>query len=222
MTIEGRTMAAAEGGLRYGMVGGGRGAFIGGVHRQAIAMDGLAALTAACFSADHDNTLETGALAGVLARDRLYRNYRADDPRPSRRAPTASTSWSSSRPTASTSRRQAGARARHPRDVREAAGHVARGRARARRPGQAEEAAVRRRLHLHRLSRSSGTCARWWRAASWQTSASSPPSIPRSGWRRRSSGPGRSRRPGARTRGRPGCRTAWATSGATSSTWWRT
>jgi predicted dehydrogenase len=57
------------------MVGGGRGAFIGGVHRQAIAMDGLAALTAASFSADYDNTLRTGASLG-LARDRLYGDFR--------------------------------------------------------------------------------------------------------------------------------------------------
>jgi len=76
MTIEGQTREAGTGGLRYGMVGGGRGAFIGGVHRQAIAMDGMASLTAACFSTDYRNTLETGASLGV-ARDRLYRNYRA-------------------------------------------------------------------------------------------------------------------------------------------------
>jgi predicted dehydrogenase len=58
------------------MVGGGRGAFIGGVHRQAIAMDGMASLTAACFSTDYGNTLETGSSLG-LAGDRLYRTYRA-------------------------------------------------------------------------------------------------------------------------------------------------
>jgi predicted dehydrogenase len=58
------------------MIGGGRGAFIGGVHRQAIAMDGLANLTAGCFSTDYRNTLETGTSLGV-PRERLYRNYRA-------------------------------------------------------------------------------------------------------------------------------------------------
>lgn len=36
--------------LRYGMVGGGPGAFIGEIHRKAIGMDGLAELTAGCFS----------------------------------------------------------------------------------------------------------------------------------------------------------------------------
>jgi predicted dehydrogenase len=75
MPIEGGTMAAGAGGLRYGMIGGGRGAFIGGVHRQAIAMDGLADLVAGCFSTRYDGTLETGASLG-LSRDRLYRDYR--------------------------------------------------------------------------------------------------------------------------------------------------
>ena len=36
--------------LRYGMVGGGPGAFIGAVHRRAVAVDGLAELTAGAFS----------------------------------------------------------------------------------------------------------------------------------------------------------------------------
>jgi predicted dehydrogenase len=37
--------------LRYGMVGGGPGAFIGAVHRRAAAMDGLAQLVAGAFAA---------------------------------------------------------------------------------------------------------------------------------------------------------------------------
>jgi len=76
MTIEGQARETGAGALRYGMIGGGRGAFIGGVHRQAIAMDGLASLTAGCFSTDFGNTLETGTSLG-LPRERLYRNYRA-------------------------------------------------------------------------------------------------------------------------------------------------
>ena len=36
--------------LRMGMVGGGRGAFIGGVHRIAANMDGLIELVAGAFS----------------------------------------------------------------------------------------------------------------------------------------------------------------------------
>lgn len=38
--------------LRYGMIGGGRGAFIGAVHRIAAIMDGQAVLTAGAFSSD--------------------------------------------------------------------------------------------------------------------------------------------------------------------------
>lgn len=38
--------------LRYGMVGGGPGAFIGAVHRRAAAMDGLTELVAGAFSSD--------------------------------------------------------------------------------------------------------------------------------------------------------------------------
>ncbi len=75
MTIEAQSAEAARGGITYGMVGGGRGAFIGGVHRTAIAMDGLATLAAGCFSTSYDNTLETGASLG-LGRDRLYKDYR--------------------------------------------------------------------------------------------------------------------------------------------------
>src|SRR2546429_6571339 len=46
--------------LRYGMVGGGRGAFIGDVHRRAIALDSSAVLAAGSFSRTYENTLATG------------------------------------------------------------------------------------------------------------------------------------------------------------------
>jgi Predicted dehydrogenases and related proteins len=72
--IEGSAGAKTSGKLRYGMVGGGKGAFIGDVHRRAIALDGLAALVAGSFSQSFDNTLETGAGLG-LSRDRLYASY---------------------------------------------------------------------------------------------------------------------------------------------------
>lgn len=75
MTIEAQAAGAAGGGVTYGMVGGGRGAFIGGVHRKAIAMDGLARLAAGCFSKAYANTRETGAALG-LPEDRLYKDYR--------------------------------------------------------------------------------------------------------------------------------------------------
>ncbi len=46
--------------LRMGMVGGGQGAFIGGVHRMAAALDQQAELVAGCFSQDPENTRITG------------------------------------------------------------------------------------------------------------------------------------------------------------------
>ncbi|MDR1900838.1 MAG: Gfo/Idh/MocA family oxidoreductase [Treponema sp.] len=60
--------------LRYGMVGGGQGAFIGDVHRKAIALDGLAEIVAGCFSRSAENTLATGAALG-LSRERLYTTF---------------------------------------------------------------------------------------------------------------------------------------------------
>ncbi|MDR0902891.1 MAG: Gfo/Idh/MocA family oxidoreductase [Opitutaceae bacterium] len=47
--------------LRYGMIGGGRGAFIGAVHRMAAALDGRIELVAGCFSADPAKSRESGA-----------------------------------------------------------------------------------------------------------------------------------------------------------------
>ncbi len=47
--------------LRMGMVGGGQGAFIGGVHRTAAALDGQIEMVAGCFSRDPENTRQTGA-----------------------------------------------------------------------------------------------------------------------------------------------------------------
>jgi predicted dehydrogenase len=60
--------------LTYGMVGGGEGAFIGDVHRKAIALDGKARLMSGCFSSDPENTLKTGLGLG-LSRKRLYKSF---------------------------------------------------------------------------------------------------------------------------------------------------
>ena len=60
--------------LRYGMVGGGQGAFIGDVHRKSIALDGLAELTAGSFSRSPENTAATGKALGV-APDRCYKTF---------------------------------------------------------------------------------------------------------------------------------------------------
>jgi predicted dehydrogenase len=47
--------------LRFGMIGGGRGAFIGGVHRIAALMDGKAELVAGAFSSDAERSKLSGA-----------------------------------------------------------------------------------------------------------------------------------------------------------------
>ena len=46
--------------LRMGMVGGGRGSFIGAVHRMAANLDGQIELVCGCFSASPENSLESG------------------------------------------------------------------------------------------------------------------------------------------------------------------
>jgi len=73
--IEGQDSLTKAGRLKYGMIGGGKGAFIGDVHRRAIAMDGGAELVAGCLSQSFDVTRETGESWG-LPKDRLYRTYR--------------------------------------------------------------------------------------------------------------------------------------------------
>lgn len=60
--------------LKYGMVGGGSGAFIGDAHRKAIGLDGKAELVAGCFSRSYENTLATGKELGIKE-DRLYRTF---------------------------------------------------------------------------------------------------------------------------------------------------
>ena len=60
--------------LRYGMVGGGIGAFIGAVHRRAIALEETADLVAGCFSSRREKNQETGDFYGIAA-DRLYASY---------------------------------------------------------------------------------------------------------------------------------------------------
>jgi len=72
--IEGSANSKTLGTLRYGMVGGGQGAFIGDVHRKAINLDGMATLVAGCFSRSFDNTKSTGRSLGV-SEDRLYETY---------------------------------------------------------------------------------------------------------------------------------------------------
>ena len=72
--IEGQAAGGKSPKLRYGMIGGGQGAFIGDVHRKSIALDGKAGIVCGAFSQSYDNTLATGDSLG-LPKDRLYRTF---------------------------------------------------------------------------------------------------------------------------------------------------
>ncbi|MDP4217818.1 MAG: Gfo/Idh/MocA family oxidoreductase [Bacteroidota bacterium] len=60
--------------LRMGMIGGGRNAFIGAVHRIAANMDGLIELVCGAFSSNPANARQSG-LDLFLPEDRIYPNY---------------------------------------------------------------------------------------------------------------------------------------------------
>src|SRR3954463_12831043 len=60
--------------LRFGMIGGGRGAFIGAVHRIAAQMDGQAELVAGAFSSSPDRSRASGADLFLNAA-RVYGSY---------------------------------------------------------------------------------------------------------------------------------------------------
>ena len=71
--------------LRYGMVGGGPGAFIGAVHRMAAALDGTMELVAGAFSSTAERSRAQGAELG-LDMERVYDSFtdmaRAEAQRP--------------------------------------------------------------------------------------------------------------------------------------------
>jgi len=60
--------------IRIGMVGGGKDAFIGAVHRIALRLDGYYELVSGSFSSNFDNSKQTGKDLG-LAEDRIYKTY---------------------------------------------------------------------------------------------------------------------------------------------------
>lgn len=60
--------------LKYGLIGGGNGGFIGGVHRRAADFDFGCDMVAGCFSRNEKANHEAGALWGVLP-ERTYRSY---------------------------------------------------------------------------------------------------------------------------------------------------
>jgi predicted dehydrogenase len=61
--------------LRYGMIGGGAGSFIGDVHRKALQLTGRAELVCGCFGANVTNSLQMGRRLNVAV-DRIYGDYR--------------------------------------------------------------------------------------------------------------------------------------------------
>ena len=60
--------------IRMGMVGGGRGAFIGAVHRMAAALDGQIELVCGAFSSNPEKSKASGADL-FLPEDRVYGSY---------------------------------------------------------------------------------------------------------------------------------------------------
>lgn len=62
--------------IRYGMVGGGEGAFIGAVHRNAAQLDGEYELVCGAFSATPEKSLRSGQALGLPAA-RCYADYRS-------------------------------------------------------------------------------------------------------------------------------------------------
>jgi len=60
--------------INYGMVGGGKGAFIGDVHRTAIRMNNEAKLVAGCFSRSEEKSKEFGNTLN-LDKDRVYSSF---------------------------------------------------------------------------------------------------------------------------------------------------
>jgi predicted dehydrogenase len=68
------SVTLTAGKLRIGMVGGGPGAFIGAVHRIALAMDGQFQLVAGAFSSKAEKSRETGAELGLDPK-RVYGSY---------------------------------------------------------------------------------------------------------------------------------------------------
>ena len=73
MAIEGKTEARAQK-IRLGMVGGGSGAFIGGVHRMAARLDDHFELVAGALSSTAEKSLASGRELG-LDPDRCYGSF---------------------------------------------------------------------------------------------------------------------------------------------------
>ena len=61
--------------LRYAMVGGAKGSFIGPIHRMAVRLDNLGDLVAGCFSRDAESNAGSGAKFG-LEPERVYSDWK--------------------------------------------------------------------------------------------------------------------------------------------------
>ncbi len=72
--VSGRTVELGSGPIRYGMVGGGQGAFIGGVHRIAARIDGEFQLVAGALSSDPARAKASAAELG-LDPERSYGSF---------------------------------------------------------------------------------------------------------------------------------------------------
>src|SRR6478672_2102814 len=72
--VQGRSDAKSGGRIRYGMVGGGQGAFIGAVHRLAARMDDQYELVAGALSSEKKRALASAAELG-LPPERSYGSY---------------------------------------------------------------------------------------------------------------------------------------------------
>jgi len=75
MTIEAKTKETANPRILLGMVGGGAGAFIGGVHRMASRLDNRFELVAGALSSSAEKAQASGRELG-LAEDRIYSSYK--------------------------------------------------------------------------------------------------------------------------------------------------
>ncbi|MEO7314541.1 MAG: Gfo/Idh/MocA family oxidoreductase, partial [Ginsengibacter sp.] len=62
--------------LRMGMIGGGKGAFIGSIHRMAANMDGLIELSCGSFSSNPETSQQSGSDL-FLPQNRIYPSYKA-------------------------------------------------------------------------------------------------------------------------------------------------
>ena len=63
--VSGRQVESGQGPIRYGMVGGGQGAFIGAVHRLAARMDGEFELVAGALSSNPERAKASAAELGL-------------------------------------------------------------------------------------------------------------------------------------------------------------